>query len=43
MISFGRDYYFDFEYRYQLYLHFIAVGDKSQGVFEIFLIKFEEE
>ena len=43
MISIGRDYYFDFKYRHQLYLYIIAVGDKSQGIFEIFLKKFEEE
>ena len=39
MISIGRDYYFDFKYRYQLYLYFIAVGDKIQEIFEIFLKK----
>ena len=43
MISIGRDYYFDFKYRYQLYLYFIAVGDKSQEIFETFLKNFEEE
>ena len=43
MISIGRDYYFDFQYRYQLYLYFIANSDKSQEIFEIFLKKFEEE
>ena len=43
MISIGRDYYFDFYYRYQLYLYFIAVGDKSQEIFGIFLKKYKEE
>jgi len=37
MISIGRDYYFDFQYRYQLYLYFIAIGDNSQEIFGIFL------
>ena len=43
MVSIDRDYYFNFEYRYQLYLYFIAVGDNCQGVFETFLKNFEEE
>ena len=43
MISIDRDYYFNFEYRYQLYLYFIAIGDNCQEVFETFLKNFEEE
>ena len=34
MISIGRDYYCDFQDRYQLYLYLIAVSDKCQGIFE---------